>query len=60
MDSIDYFDKRNSKTKEKKSLEAEWNELKKVQAGQNLKNKVKSEGNTPVEPQPVEPQKEGD
>ena len=33
MDSIDYFDKRDSRNKGKKELDAEWSNLKKVRTG---------------------------
>ena len=34
MDSIDYFDKRDPRSKVKKDLDVEWNDLKKVRTEQ--------------------------
>ena len=51
MDSIDYFDKRNSKSKGKKDFGVEWSDLKKVRTGQKPKNKPE---NTVSNPSPKE------
>ena len=53
MDSTDYFDKRDSKSKGKKGLGAEWNNLKKVWMNQQPKEKLENKEGTP------EPKKKG-
>ena len=53
MDSIDYFDKRNSKSKWKKDLGAEWSDLKKVRTGQKPKSKPENTANTPSPKQKI-------
>ena len=49
MDSIDYFDKRDQRTKAKKDVGDEWRELKKAQNIQK-KNRIGQKPNVPKEP----------